>query len=520
MKLPSFLLAATLIFTQAQPTPVRSQEPSTEQSNHVLSRLTFGARPGDLEKVRSIGLSTFIDAQLNPERLPESPIVTAKLAETASARLAPSSELIAQFVLLKKQRNLAQKGLDPNEPQQPGPQLPAPANNGVQESRARAKQQLEGANAMRRQVEGVIEAKLVRAVESPRQLNELLAEFWSNHFNVCMTKGLDRVLIGAYEEQAIRPYVLGNFRQLLGATMHHPAMIFYLDNAQNSKQGFEPMNPKSKAKGINENYARELLELHTLGVDGGYTQKDVTELARVLTGWGMPGERRGNTKQQYWAMFDSRRHDFGTKTVLGQKIEGTGAKEIEQVLDMLAVHPSTAHRVSYKLAQYFVDDNPPESLITKLSETYTRSGGNLKSVMKTLFASSEFFDPKYKNSKFKSPFHYTVSAYRATGAHVVQARRIQQFLKLQGQPLYSCLTPDGYKNTRSAWLNPDCLVNRIAFATQFASERQRQTPLDWNQLKTVVNGGKLSPKTESAIEKAPEFQKVAALISCPEFMLY
>ena len=345
----------------------------------------------------------------------------------------------------------------------------------------------------------------------------MMADFWFNHFNISIGKGVDKVLIGPYEEQAIRPYLLGNFRDMLGATMHHPAMMFYLDNAQNTKAGYQSRNPKNKKNGLNENYARELLELHTLGVDGGYSQKDVMELARVLTGWGMPGGRKNSGAGAYWASFDEQRHDFGDKVVLGQTIKGSGPKEIEEVLDMLARHNSTAHHLSFKLAQYFVDDNPPASLVEKLSSSYQQSGGNIKSVLNTLFSSQEFWDSKYQNSKFKSPFHYLVSSLRSTGATIRQPKQLAAFLKTQGQPLYACLTPDGYKNTKEAWLNPGGLLKRMDFALRLAGS---DTASDYQTVLGTVNGGKLSPQTKQAIDKAPPGQRVAALIGSPEFMNY
>ena len=542
------LIATTIALSSPASLPVWAENKlsvpvsSNEKIAHALSRLTFGARPGDIEKVRSLGLEKFIDAQLNPASIPESPIVLAQVQKSSDILEVPSSKLLAEFAAMKKARKLAKNSEQVNPANKiseanggqvmAGDQAassgslanrPARAANRKGKNGGGAKS---GAAGLKNLIEtGVIETKLVRAVESPRQLNEVLADFWFNHFNIAISKGVDRVLVGAYEEQAIRPNLLGNFRELVGATMHHPAMMFYLDNAQNTKAGFQAPNPKSKKNGINENYARELLELHTLGVDGGYSQADVMELARVLTGWGMPaaGNRRnaGATGSNgYWASFDQRRHDFGEKTILGQTIKGTGANEIEQVLDMLARHPSTAKHISFKLAQYFVDDNPPESLVEKLTQSYQQSNGKIKIVMSTLFASPEFWDSKYQNSKFKSPFHYAVSACRATGAHAAQPKQLATFLKLQGQPLYGCPTPDGYKNTKEAWLNPDGLMRRIDFASRLADYKQRSGPVDYRAVLDTVNGGAVSPRTLTAIENAAANQKVAAIIGSPEFMSY
>ncbi len=490
-----------------------AESADSAQITHVLNRLTYGPRPGDFEKVRSLGVQRFIQAQLNPSSIAESPKVIAQLERSASVRTVPSSQLLQQFQMAKKERKAAKNKKD-------GGQIASNANssNGpvIKEFGKKRVKTLNGDASLRSEIEsGVVETKIVRAVESPRQLNELMADFWFNHFNISIGKGVDKVLIGPYEEQALRPYLLGNFRDMLGATMHHPAMMFYLDNAQNTKAGYQSANPKNKKNGLNENYARELLELHTLGVDGGYSQKDVMELARVLTGWGLPGGRKTSGNGAYWASFDEQRHDFGDKVVLGQTIKGSGAKEIEQVLDMLSRHSSTAHHLSFKLAQYFVDDNPPSALVEKLASSYQQSGGNIKSVLKTLFASQEFWDAKYQNNKFKSPFHYLVSSLRATGTPIRQPKQLTAFLKTQGQPLYGCLTPDGYKNTKEAWLNPDGLLKRMDFAVRLAGSAGAA---DYQSVLGTVNGGKLSPQTREAIDKAPPDQRVAALIGSPEFM--
>lgn len=519
-------MKAMIVFLSAAlmqvPCSAAGQGQEVDKIDHALNRITYGARPGDREKVKALGLQNFIDAQLAPSSIAESPVVLQQLADTADLRRS-SKELISKFVeLLKEQKALKRKNAslaDAAQKQGADMQL-ASSQTGVQTFGAGKKPGGAAGGKYKNLVQsGAVETKLVRAIESPRQLNELMTDFWFNHFNISMSKGLDRVLVSAYEEQAIRPNVMGKFRNLLGSTMHHPAMMFYLDNAQNTKAGFAAQNPKNKRKGINENYARELLELHTLGVDGGYTQKDIQELARVLTGWGMP-PLRGNVPDAaaYWASFDPRRHDFGDKVVLGRTIKGTGADEIEQVLDMIAVHPSTANRVGFKIAQFFVDDNPPKPLVDKLSATFKQSGGDIRSVLKTLFASTEFWDPKYTGNKFKSPLHFTVSTFRATGLKVEQPMLLVQFLKLQGQPVYACLTPDGYKYTKEAWLNPDGLMKRIDFATRLSIANRDL--INYQNVLPAVNGGKLSEKTLTAINSAPPMQKVGALLGSPEFMRY
>jgi uncharacterized protein (DUF1800 family) len=432
-------------------------------------------------------------------------------------------------------------------------------------------------------------SKLERVINSPWQLQEVMTDFWFNHFNISMNKGLDRMWVGAYENEAIRPYALGRFRDLLGATCHHPAMLFYLDNWQNTA----PKSPGARGqfKGLNENYARELMELHTLGVDGGYTQHDVIELARVLTGLGLsrlggreqgPGAKTNSTSGQvtglgtgfgqgqiareqaalasstflsqhpglarwaatrgnsatgapnwqranvtpvdkYGAVFDSSRHDFGDKILLGKKIPGTGEDEIEHALDMLARHPSTAHHICYQLAQYFVADNPPSGLVDRLSACFTATAGDIKAVLMELFRSPEFMDAHNQGNKYKSPFRYVVSCIRAAGVEPQDYRSIKQFLQLQGEPLYGCLTPDGYKNTSDAWLNPDALLRRINFAVGVGAgflPGNQFDPPDYRKLGATMRDGKFSLQTVEVVGKQPTQLRSALLLGSPEFMKY
>jgi uncharacterized protein (DUF1800 family) len=361
--------------------------------------------------------------------------------------------------------------------------------------------------------------------------------------------------VGAYEEEAIRPYALGHFRQLLEATAKHPAMLFYLDNWQNTA----PNSPgaKGRFKGLNETYARELMELHTLGVDGGYTQQDVTTLARILTGWGFTRPLPQDTSDGYWSSFDAKRHDFSDKVFLGQTIKGSGIKEGEQALDILAQSPATAHHISYQLAQYFVADQPPPALVERLAQRFQQTDGDIREVLNTLFHSPEFWDMKNYNAKFKTPYQYVISSVRATGVEVHNFRPIYGMLQQLGMPLYGCLTPDGYKNTQDAWLNPDAMTRRLSFATALASGRlplsqypkdlgiglplantqmpgQDQTammptppiislsksqPVDATQLSNTL-GNYFSAQTQSAIAASPRQLSASLILGSPEFMHY
>jgi uncharacterized protein (DUF1800 family) len=469
-----------------------------EQIAHMLNRVTFGARPGDLEAVKAEGIRNYLASQLDPSSIPESPQVLDTIKNTPQLAYT-SSDLISQFRQNQKERRERKQ-----------------ANKDSDDTVTEKMQ-----NYRKLLLQNVVGTRLERAIDSKRQLQEVMTDFWYNHFNISIDKGLDHALVGAYEEQAIRPFALGRFRDLLGATCHHPAMLFYLDNWQNSKPGAKDF--KGKEIGINENYARELMELHTLGVDGGYTQKDVQELARVLTGLGLGRPRQVAGSDGKWGFFNASHHDFGEKVVLGQHISGSGEQEIEQCLDMLARHPSTAHHIAYQLAQYFVADNPPKSLVDRLAAKFTQSDGNIKAVMSTLFDSTEFWDGRYNNDKYKSPFRYAVSVFRATNTEPSDYLPVAQFLRLQGQPVYGCLTPDGYKNTQAAWLNPDALMNRINFATAVGTGKAKflsDQPVDYNKVLDTVNGGKLSAKTEAVIAKAPGPLKLSLLIGSPEFMRY
>ncbi len=531
----------------AATTPVRAD--ADDQVVQVLNRLTLGAAPGDFDRVKAMGVKAYIQSQLHPESIAEAEIVDNQVRSADIIHM-KSSDLIQKYRMalqqqkaLKKQQAQAQDAADGSEKKDAMMADANTAGNNLRNAVGSGKigkgkigngkngQNIKGNNQKKTYVrdtaEAIIKTRLVRAIYSQRQLQEVMVDFWFNHFNISINKGLDRVLVGPYEEQAIRPNVLGKFRDILGATCYHPAMLFYLDNAQNAAAGTP--GPKGKKIGLNENYARELMELHTLGVDGGYSQKDVIELARVLTGLSipLPGLRRmaaenNSASAGYFGQFYPARHDRGEKVILGHKIAASGAKEIEEALDLLARHPSTAKHISYKLAQYFVADEPPPALVQRLAQKFTESDGDIKSVLTTLFDSPEFFDNRNLNAKYKSPYRYAISALRATGAQPARYELVANFLKMQGQPLYGCLTPDGYKNTKAAWLNSDALLKRINFATALGSGAMPQIGgiVSYDQIADTVNGGKLNAKTEAVIAKTPPPLKAAILLGSPDFMSY
>jgi len=446
------ILAAALALPQAAlwAAPLAGDQAAV----HVLNRLAYGPRPGDIERVRQIGVQAYMEEQLNPAPLPVA--LSQRLDKLETSRMS-AGDALARFQEARKEKDGERREL------------------------------------VKQMASEAAEARLLRAIESPRQLEEVMVDFWYNHFNVFAGKGQDHVLVASYERDAIRPYVFGSFRQMLGATAHHPAMLFYLDNWV------------SKAGGLNENYARELMELHTLGVDGGYTQKDVTELARMLTGWTY-APRRG---AQF--VFDPRRHDNGAKTWLGKPVPARGVNEGEYALDVLAVHPSTARNISRELAQYFVADQPPPALVERMAQTWVSSNGDIRSVLRTMFTSPEFMDQQYAGAKYKTPYQYVISASRAAGMPMTEVKPQVATLARLGMPLYGCQTPDGYKNTEAAWLNPDGLSRRISYALSISSGA------DAGALQEAL-GTSVSKRTAALVADSNERLRAGMLLGSPDFM--
>jgi uncharacterized protein (DUF1800 family) len=497
---------------------------------HLLNRITFGPTAEDVALVKRIGINEYINQQLDPRSIPV-PDSLSQLVFNSPALTESPLKLVLQFTPAGIRSRMQAQGMPVQRKRQlasaQSPNEDGDQNDAKNAEKSELKKQIkEGYKELYKQI---LQARVARDVESPRQLEEVMTDFWYNHFNVSINKGIDRVLVGSFEQQAIRPYALGKFRDLLEATAHHPAMLFYLDNWQNTAPN--SAGARGKLQGINENYARELMELHTLGVDGGYTQNDVVALAHILTGLGFPRPRqiiKGSVQAaQSGCYFDKNRHDFSDKQFLGYTIRGTGEAEIEQALDILAKHPATAHHVSYQLAQYFVSDTPPTSLVDRMAQTFARTDGDIKSVMSTMLHSSEFWDTRYVGAKYKSPYRYAISVLRAAGVKLtdqqsnpglmVAYRQIDQFFRQMGEPLYGCLTPDGYKNTQEAWLNSDGLLKRIAFANRVA--KQFGGPDEVDRVERIL-ASRLSQKTRATIESTPEEQKVALLLGSPEFMTY
>ena len=508
---------------------------------HVLSRIGFGPRPGDVEKVRAMGIQRYIDQQLRSERIPDA-AVTARLSGLTTIGLS-SRQIAEQYEMpqLEARQQKKQDAKNNDAAAGDGKQPPDPMQ--------------QRANTV--MVE-LAEQKLLRAVYSERQLQEVLTDFWFNHFNVDARKGADKFLLTEYERETIRPRVLGKFRDLLGAAAKSPAMLFYLDNWLSADPngphlpdaaigrprfargpfGGRVMTPppgrvaaqgnqkKNAPKGLNENYGRELMELHTLGVDGGYKQKDVTEVARALTGWTIDKPRAGGS-----FTFNARIHDTGQKVVLGHVIKaGGGESDGEQVLDILAKHPSTATFIATKLTRRFVSDTPPPALVERIAARFRETDGDLREVMRAILTSPEFLSPGAYRAKVKTPFEFVVSALRATGADVQDARPLVREIQQLGMPLYMCQPPTGYKDTADAWVNTGALVGRMNLAVRLAAGQIRGTSVNCgsqiadcglNDSDAVVArflNGDASDSTRATIGKATDAPKMVALtLGAPEF---
>ncbi len=518
-------LATSLVLSGA-PAPT-SRIPNDDQTiGHVLNRLGFGARPGDVERVRAMGVDRYIDEQLHPERIGD-PDVERRLAGLATLKMS-SRQIAEEFEIPQLQarrtaRQAAANGDKDGEKREenprPDPEMQRRANSPLVE---------------------LSEQKILRAIYSTHQLQEVLVDFWFNHFNVDARKGADRFMLTEYEREAIRPHVFGKFRDLLEATAKSPAMLFYLDNWMSADpngphverqaprvvrgpfgrpflvepQRMARQNPNAP-KGLNENYGRELMELHTLGVDGGYTQKDVTEVARAFTGWTIQNPRMGGGYR-----FEPRLHDTGQKVVLGHVIKAGGDEsDGKQVLDILARHPSTARFIATKLVRRFVADTPPPDLVDRVAARFTETNGDLREVTRAILTSPEFVSADAYRAKVKTPFEFIVSAVRGTGAEVEDARPLVRQAQEQGMPLYQCQPPTGYKDTADAWVNTGALVGRMNFALSLASNKLRgivvaQAPPAASDLVT----GELSESTRATIAKATSAPQIAALtLGSPEF---
>jgi|CZKY01.1.fsa_nt_gi uncharacterized protein (DUF1800 family) len=576
---------------------------------HALNRLTFGPRPGDVERVTQMGVDKWIELELHPDKIDDSAL-DARLAPFRTLRMDtkeivenfPPEQLIKQIAdgkaslpsdptkravyeaqLQRYEDKQERKDQDKDEAVKGGAGSASSSNDGGSACRdgacpvsadgskpadpdqmrrreerrlanlkaqelldlpadermkeilkmspedrraiatttkgAKADALMEGMSPQQKEtvmalnnpeqvvVNELMQAKMVRAIYSERQLDEVMTDFWFNHFNVFINKGADRYLLTSYERDAIRPHVLGKFEDLLVATAKSPAMMFYLDNWLSvgpdseialgiaphppHRRGYGPgptNRPKNRprgkgrqASGLNENYGRELMELHTLSVNGGYSQKDVTEVAKVFSGWTLEQPKKAGVPSTpaFGVMgFEPRMHEPGDKIVLGHRIKQNGEKEGLEVLHLLAHNPKTAHFISQKLAMRFVSDDPPATLVERMTRTFLKKDGDIREVLRTMFKSPEFWSPEAYRAKVKTPLEFVVSAVRASGAEVEDARALVGTLNSMGMMPYGMMPPTGYSMKADAWVNSSALLGRMNFALGLAAGKIRGVKID------------------------------------------
>jgi len=458
-----------------------------EAALHLLNRLAFGPAPGQVEQVVSMGLDQWVMSQLN-ESAAENELKE-KLKRLDALQL--SNEQIAGTYLNAVQviRQLQQSGKLSKD------SIPNTEDSAYRK-KIQALMESSGLKPPRELNRQLFAQKMIRAIAADNQLSEILTDFWFNHFNVSITKNLAQPYVLTYERDAIRPNVLANFETLLKATAQHPAMLLYLDNALSGSDN-NPLQERARARmtkqnsnrrqnGLNENYARELLELHTLGVDAVYTQQDVQAVAKALSGWtvrplkqeNMAGLAKQVSRRQNLAvvesdfMFVAFRHDEGEKTILNKKYPANGGyAEGLAVIHQLATHPSTAQFICKKLASRFVADEPPANLVSEMSKTFMATSGDIKAVMITMLNAPEFWEKKYVGSKTKSPFELTVSAVRITNARVIQPFQLYSWCEKMGQPLYGYNAPTGFPDKAAFWINSGSLLNRVNFGVALVENK-------------------------------------------------
>lgn len=546
---------------------------------HALNRLAYGPRPGDVERVRQTGLAKWIDQQLNPNSIDDKAL-EARLENYPTLRMT-SAKLIEEYPRPKQEEKQAAKraqaqleqdqqrrsgqaaatearntDANPAASESPATEMKENSSTGqadagdanapsaMKEDSAQENPGAKGAGKRQalggdpnnfaralgedskrpqRVIAELAMAKVTRAIYSERQLQQVMDDFWFNHFNVFAGKGEDRYYLTSYERDVLQPHAMGKFKDLLTASAKSPAMLFYLDNflsadsraaqrlaaeramRQQGRYGRfgRPLPPrpqqgqqkKQNEHGLNENYGRELMELHTLGVDGGYTQKDVTEVARCFTGWTIEKPR-----QSPQFKFDERLHDPDPKYVLGKKIHAGGMKDGEEVIELLAHNPSTAKFISTKLARRFVSDNPPPELVARMAKTFQENDGDIKAVMRTMIYSPEFWSRETYRAKIKTPFELVVSAARALGTDVDMPLPLVGWIGRIGEPIYQCQPPTGYADKADAWVNTGALLNRLNFSLALAGNKMRGSRTDVPSLLGVESSADAKAALERAVQ--------------------
>ena len=641
----NIFVAATVAQTWAAKQAAAQKMPEEQRIVHALNRLGFGVRPGDVERVRKMGLEAYIEQQLNPSKIDDSAL-DSRLKNMPTLRMS-NGELLAKYPqpgqLLRRLQRAGQlppelaalvQQRQQGQQQQQGTQTPAmndqqpnadaektiaeamrppnaPGNNAQADAdpQRRAQRQAiaqymreNGLENPQRIIYELDSSRILRAVYSERQLQEVMVDFWTNHFNVFAQKGADRWFLTSYDRDVIRPNALGNFRDLLEATAKSPAMLFYLDNfqsmspnaqinraqirrqmnntgdvggmrrgglfgGQRTRDGEEmrrrqeqrqrqqgeqgqaaaqprPPQQQRMQRGINENYARELMELHTLGVDGGYTQKDVQEVARAFTGWtifqprggmGIYGDEGADSRAGTF-FFAQRMHDAGEKIVLGQKISsGGGMEDGEKVLDILVAHPATAKFIATKLCRKFVADEPSPVLVARVADAFHKSNGDIKTTLRAIFTSPEFNSTDARRAKIKTPFELAVSAMRTLGADVEVRPALIQWMGRMGEQLYGYQAPTGYPDVAEYWVNTGALLERLNFSLALVSNRIPGVRVDLarfvgeeatssravnqkavvDRFLEVVLQGDISPKSREVLLKQLSDQSDAPITTTP-----
>jgi uncharacterized protein (DUF1800 family) len=589
-----------------------SQMEDAKRALHALNRLTFGPRPGDVQRVLAVGIEKWIDEQLHPDKIDDHALearlapfrtllmdtreivenfppqqVIKAIAEGKQSMPSDSAQRAVYRAQLERYEQKKERKEELGGSDQAGSGNPTPSGKFTDEQRARRREErfyadvkaeelldlppdqrfkeilkmspeeqraflsslkgdrrdefMEGMDSRQRETlmalnnpqqvvtDELFQGKLLRAIYSERQLDEVMTDFWFNHFNVFIGKGADRYLLTSYERDVIRPHALGKFEDLLVATAQSPAMLFYLDNwlsvGPNSDlaNGVPKHGPnrkwqrrmarrrpqqqaKGKRSGLNENYGRELMELHTVGVSGGYTQKDVTEVARTFTGWTLKQPKEGGG-----FIYEERMHEPGDKTVLGHRIKSGGGKEGREVLHLLARHPATARFICTKLAMRFVSDNPPASLVDRMSQTFLKKDGDMREVLKAMLSSPEFWSPDVYRAKVKTPLEFVASAVRASGGDVADAMPLARQLQTLGMPLYGAQPPTGYSMKGDAWVSSASLLGRMNFALALTGGKLKGVRVESGnatagdpqqvlaQLENVLLAGEVSKQTHETI---------------------
>ncbi|HYJ07370.1 MAG TPA: DUF1800 domain-containing protein [Polyangiaceae bacterium] len=447
-------VAATLKPPVAATTAPAAVPDAVANARHLLNRFAYGPRPGEAERVSRMGGERWFEAQLaGPE---ESPLLEVALSPHREA-FVPPAQLVGDWL----------------------------GDGWEAETRTLRELRQETKSRFKEHLRRLATAELTRHILSQRQLEAVMTDFWANHFNVYASKGFVQLFVGDYLERALRPHALGKFSDLLLATARHPAMLLYLDNADSRRENPDDMTSGRKRRGLNENYARELLELHTLGADGGYSQRDVQEVARILTGWSVMQLDRGRFQYQ----FKRRLHDRGEKSVLGHAFPaGENEREGVRLLELLARHPATGRNLARRLCARFVADEPPASCVAAATSAYQESDGDIKQVLRAIVKDSSFWAASARGSKLKTPLELVASAARALGAQPDGSLALAHTLEALGEPLLQERVPTGYPDSEPEWSSGGAMLARMTFASQLGEGKLAGLRVPWDEVVGKAEG--------------------------------